>query len=89
MAHRQGCCSVVIVPREERSASGEHHAGGEKNPDFQLKRGRKAFLYRQWESGGEAFPLAEGNNTLLAFSLSLSSLFSMHKDENKQGRIMN
>lgn len=75
VAHRQGCCSVAIVPREERSASGEHHAGGEKNPDFQLKRGRKAFLYRQWESGGEAFPLAHGNNTCLAFfSLSLPSL---------------
>lgn len=74
VAHRQGCCSVAIVPREERSASGEHHAGGEKNPDFQLKRGRKAFLYRQWESGGEAFPLAHGNNTCLAFfSLSLPS----------------
>lgn len=86
VAHRQGCCSVAIVPREERSASGEHHAGGEKNPDFQLKRGRKAFLYRQWESGGEAFPLAHGNNTCLAFFFSFSSLFTMHKDENKQGR---
>lgn len=71
VAHRQGCCSVVIVPREERSASRERHAGGEKNPDFQLKRGRKPFLCRQWES--EEKPFLSQKETIPAWPfLSLS-----------------
>lgn len=41
VAHRQGCCSVVIVPREERSASGECHAGGEKKSRFSAEKGQK------------------------------------------------
>lgn len=73
-----GCSSVVIVPREERSASGEHQ--GEKNPDFQFKRARKAaFLYRQWESAGKPFSTCRRKQYLLGFFFSPLDAFS-YKD---------
>lgn len=43
VAHRQGCCSVVIVPREERSASGEHQEE-RKIPIFSSKEPKKRFF---------------------------------------------
>lgn len=62
-----GCSSVVIVPREERSASGEHQG---KKSRFSVQKGQKSSVSLQavgkWRK--TFFPLADDNNTCLAFS---------------------
>ena len=65
VAHRRGAPVLSLFPGK-KGARPENTRG--KNHDFQFKRARKAaFLYRQWESAGKPFPLADENNTCLAF----------------------
>lgn len=53
VAHRRGAPVLSLFPRK-KGARPENTRG--KNHDSQFKRGRKAaFLYRQWESGGNLF----------------------------------
>lgn len=66
-AHRRGAPVLSLFPRKKGTRP-ENTRSKKKNPDFQFKGAQKAtFLYRQWESGWNPFPLADDNNTCLAF----------------------
>lgn len=81
VAHRRGAPVLSLFPGK-KGARPENTRG--KNHDFQFKRARKAaFLYRQWESAGKPFPLADENNTCLAFFLLMHSAIKTRANRNR------
>lgn len=67
-----GVPPVLSLLNTEKGARPENTRG---KITISLQKGQKAaFLYRQWESAGKPFPLADQNNTCLAFCIQLYRL---------------